>query len=80
MKTQKLKSGLFDSEGVEICLGDKYINPNTENGKTYTVFLKSGCFCGGISFDSCIPLAWEYNDEVGCIEECETDYIKIISR
>ena len=62
-----MKSNLFDKNGVEIRVGDNYI-ASKRNYPIYTVFWKGGAFCGGVTYEEAIPLAWEidydYNLEI----------------
>ena len=62
-----MNSNLFDKNGVEIKIGDKYIT-SSENSLVYTVLWKGGAFCGGITYEEAIPLVWEvdcaYNLEI----------------
>jgi len=52
-----MKTNLFDVNGIEIQIGDKYIVEGFDT--IYTVYFKAGCVCGGITEKLCSPLAWE---------------------
>ena len=77
-----MKTNLFDKNGIEIQLGDKYKAHNLDG--LYTVYYKSGAVCAGKSFDTCEPLGWyaalnEDEDECEiCIEE-SLDWLELIT-
>lgn len=52
-----MKSNLFDRNGIEIQIGDKYKNYKYDT--IYEIFWKGGCICGGINFEDAEPLCWE---------------------
>lgn len=56
-----MKTNLFDVNGIEIEVGDKY-TPAKHNYPIYTVFFKYGCVCGGMDEESAIPLGWEASE------------------
>lgn len=57
-----MKVELFDKNGIEIQVGDKYINPNFPNN-IYTVYYKGGAICGGTTFNNAEPLCWYIEDD-----------------
>jgi len=67
-----MKTNLFDVNGIEIQIGDKYIVEGFDT--IYTVYFKAGCVCGGITEKLCSPLAWETDpydeDELAATEDC----------
>lgn len=64
-----MKSGLFDRNGKEIKVGDKYKTYKYDT--IYTVFWKGGAICGGKTFDICEPLGWVVENDV---EDCQKYY------
>lgn len=67
-----MKTNLFDKNGIEIQIGDKYTVD--QYGQDYTVYFKAGCVCGGLTYDTCSPLAWGADpydeDELVPKEDC----------
>ena len=52
-----MKSNLFDKNGNEIQIGDKY-HAKGHGNDIFTVFWRGGAFCGGRFYEEAKPLAW----------------------
>jgi hypothetical protein len=87
-KLIKMETGLFDKNGVQVQIGDKYTVEGgfRKNRTIFTVFWKSGAMCGGTSYDKCVPLAWEvadveYSEDAfdGLISDPILDWMEIIT-
>lgn len=50
-----------DKNGTDVFIGDKY--KVDACGDIYTVFMKYGCACGGLTFEKCVPLFMEAVDD-----------------
>lgn len=53
-----MKTGLFDKNGIEIEIGDKYVNLRDKTG-VFTVYYKDGAICGGKLYEYAEPLCWD---------------------
>lgn len=71
-----MKTELYDKNGIEIQIGDKYI---TNGSNIFTVFWKGGAVCGGITFEQAVPLIWEIDDDYELVMNENLDWLEIIT-
>lgn len=74
-----MKTKLYDKNGIEIQIGDKYITSGNKNN-IYTVFWRGGAVCGGTTFKEATPLIWEINHDYGLVMEENLDWMEILTK
>ena len=72
-----MKTELYDKNGKEIQIGDKYTTYNDSD--IYTVFWKGGAICGGTTFEGAEPLIWESNEDGDLFMDENLDWIEILT-
>lgn len=78
-----MKSNLFDKNGIEIKVGNKYTTYNRtpkSSCSIYTVFWKGGALCGGVTYEEAIPLAWEIDrDDFTLVVDDNLSWLELIT-
>ena len=73
-----MKTELYDKNGIEIKIGDKYTTYN-DGSDIYTVFWKGGAICGGTCYDNAEPLIWESTEDGNLFMDENLDWIEILT-
>ena len=72
-----MKTELYDKNGREIQIGDKYTTNNI--GDIYTVFWKGGAICGGMCYDDAEPLIQESTESGDLFMDENLDWMEIVT-